>query len=114
MYYVYIIKCTDNTLYTGITTDLVRRLSEHFGKTEKCAKYTRSHQAVSIEAVWTTENRSLASKLEYKIKQLTKLRKLKLIDDNEYLKDVVGEDTSLYLRCPLSFLLDTEAAVLKS
>ena len=45
MYYVYMLRCTDNSLYTGITTDLERRMSEHFSKDKKCAKYTRRHNA---------------------------------------------------------------------
>ena len=57
-------------LYTGITTDVGRRMDEHFGRNEKCAKFTRSHRAQSLEAHWSCEDRSLASKLEDRIKQL--------------------------------------------
>ena len=51
MYYVYIIKCEGGMLYTGITSDIDRRLDEHFGQTARCAKYTRSHKALSLEAL---------------------------------------------------------------
>lgn len=99
MYYVYMIKCEGDLLYTGITTDVERRMNEHFGRTEKCAKYTRSHRAVSLEALWSCENRSLASKLEYRIKQLSKAQKLKLIADNSCLGELFGtEYTELYSR----------------
>ncbi|WP_072950579.1 GIY-YIG nuclease family protein [Ruminococcus flavefaciens] len=99
MYYVYMIKCEGDLLYTGITTDVERRMNEHFGRTEKCAKYTRSHRAVSLEAIWSCENRSLASKLEYRIKQLSKAQKLKLIADNSCLGELFGtEYTELYSR----------------
>ena len=99
MYYVYIIKCERDLLYTGITTDVERRMNEHFGRTEKCAKYTRSHKAVSLEALWSCENRSLASKLEYRIKQLSKAQKLKLIADNRCFGELFGtEYTGFYTR----------------
>lgn len=45
MYYTYMLRCEDNTIYTGITTDISRRMEEHFCKDKKCAKYTKTHQA---------------------------------------------------------------------
>ena len=99
MYYVYIIKCEGGMLYTGITSDIDRRLDEHFGQTARCAKYTRSHKALSLEALWSCGDRSLASKLEYRIKQLTKARKLRLIADNSCLSELLGtENPELYCR----------------
>ncbi len=99
MYYVYIIRCEGGALYTGITNDPQRRMNEHFGRTEKCAKYTRSHKAEALEALWSTENRSLASKLEWSIKQLTRRQKLALIADNSRLSDYLGEEKAAhYLR----------------
>ena len=99
MYYIYIIRCTGDPLYTGITNDVHRRMSEHFSQNEKCAKFTRSHQAESLEALWSTADRSLASKLEYRIKQLTKPQKLRLIADNECFSSLFGSETaSLYKR----------------
>lgn len=79
MYYIYIIKCEGGELYTGIAADISRRMREHFSQSEKCAKYTRTHKAVSLEALWTAESRSLASKLEYRIKRLPRKRKQELI-----------------------------------
>lgn len=99
MYYIYIIRCEDCTLYTGITTDPHRRINEHFNQTEKCAKYTRSHKAKALEALWSTKNRSFASKLEYRIKRLTRQQKLDLISDNSRLADYIGiKNAALYLR----------------
>ena len=99
MYFVYIIRCKGDVLYTGITSDVRRRMSEHFGKTEKCAKFTRSHQAESLEALWSTSDRSLASKLEYRIKQLTKSQKLRLISDNSCFSGLFGDgNAELYSR----------------
>jgi putative endonuclease len=55
-------------------------MDEHFNKLETCAKYTQSHTAVKLEIAWESENKSLASKLEYHIKHyLTKAEKEKLI-----------------------------------
>lgn len=98
MYYVYILRCADNTLYTGVAADIERRMSEHFGQTERCAKYTRSHKAKEIEAVWETENRSLAQKLEYRIKQLTREQKKKLIEDESCLTKITGVFSEKYSR----------------
>jgi len=83
MYYTYMIRCKGNTLYTGITTDIERRFSEHSEKDERGAKYTKSHDAVKVEAVWKSENRSQASKLEFALKKLTKQQKEELIKDND-------------------------------
>ena len=81
MYYVYMLRCEDNSIYTGITTNVEHRMKEHFSKVN-CAKYTYSHTAKRLESVWQTENRVLASKLEYRIKKLTKPQKEQLIVKN--------------------------------
>ena len=94
MYFIYIIRCEDGSLYTGITNNPQRRLNEHFGQTVKCAKFTRSHKAQALEAVWSTENRSLASKLEWNIKQLSRQQKLMLIAVNQRLTEFFGEDSA--------------------
>ena len=83
MYYVYILRCEDDSLYTGITTDLKRRMEEHFSHNDKCAKYTKTHHAKKLETAWTTEDRILSSKLEYAIKKLKKNEKEELIKNKE-------------------------------
>ena len=76
MYYVYMMRCSDNSLYSGITTDLERRFSEHTNKEGKGAKYTRAKEVVEIACAWVTDSgRSEASKLEAKLKKLTKEKK---------------------------------------
>ena len=77
MYFVYILKCKDGTLYTGITTDLERRLAEH--ASGKGAKYTRSRKAGRIVYSEKKRNRSTASKREHQIKSWTRAQKLALI-----------------------------------
>lgn len=91
MYYTYVLRCKDETLYTGITTDLERRLKEHLQKEEKGAKYTRVHTPKKIEIAWESENKSLASKLEYHIKTLTKVQKETLIKEPKKLKQLLGQ-----------------------
>jgi len=78
MYYLYILKCADKTLYTGITTDLKRRIAEH-SDTKHGAKYTTSRQPVKLVYSKKFKNRSLASKAEARIKKLKKAKKLELI-----------------------------------
>ncbi|GAB6139817.1 GIY-YIG nuclease family protein [Methylosoma difficile] len=74
---VYIILCTDDSLYTGITTDLSRRYQQH--ATRKGAKYFRGHQPKCL-AYWESgHDRSSASKRECEIKQMPRERKLALI-----------------------------------
>lgn len=98
MYFIYMLRCEGNSIYTGITTDLERRMSEHFGKNEKCAKYTSSHSAQKLEAAWQTDGRKNASKLEYNIKQLTKEKKENLINNSKKLEDYLANklDASLF------------------
>ena len=89
MYYTYLIRCSDNSLYCGITTDIKRRFTEHMEKLPKGAKYTHTHNEEKIEIVFVSENRSLASKLEYQIKRLTKEKKEILISEKSL--DVLGD-----------------------
>ena len=89
MYYTYLIRCSDNSLYCGITTDIKRRFTEHMEKLPKGAKHTHTHNAEKIEIVFVSENRSLASKLEYQIKRLTKEKKEILISEKSL--DVLGD-----------------------
>ena len=77
-WFVYMIRCSDNSLYTGITVDLERRMHEHNG-TKKGAKYTRTRRPATLVYFAELPNRSEASKEEYRIKQLTKLQKESLI-----------------------------------
>lgn len=67
-WFVYLLRCADQTLYCGITTDLDNRLTVH--NLGKGAKYTRSRTPVEIVAVSRALTRSDALKLEYRIKQL--------------------------------------------
>lgn len=85
-WYVYILECEkDGSLYTGITTDVNRRLLEH--NSGKGSKYTAMRRPVVLRALFEAKNRSEASKEEYRIKQLSKQEKLKLIINEQYSKN---------------------------
>ena len=87
MYYTYMLRCSDNSIYTGMTNNLENRINEHLSKSKKGAKYTKSHNAIKLEAAWNSK--SLACKLEYQIKNLTKQQKENLIN---------GEKLTTYLK----------------
>jgi putative endonuclease len=76
-YYVYILECTDRSLYTGITTDLKRRFAEH--KKGKGAHYTASHPPRKIVYQEKLPTRSAALKREAQIKKLSRQEKLAVI-----------------------------------
>ncbi len=77
MYFLYILKCTDGSLYTGITTDVARRLAEH--KAGKGGSYTGSREVVRVAYSEKFPDRSSASKREAEIKRWPREKKLKLI-----------------------------------
>lgn len=77
-YYVYILQTADNTLYCGFTDDVEKRFESH--KNGNGAKYTRSHKPVKIVYTRQFDTKSDAMKEEYRIKKLSRLNKLKLIN----------------------------------
>ena len=78
MYYLYILKCADKTLYTGITVDLNRRVTEH-NDSKLGAKYTKARRPVKLVYSKKFRNRSSVSKEEIRIKRLPREEKLGLI-----------------------------------
>ncbi len=78
MYYLYILTCSDRTLYTGITTDVEKRVDEH-NRGKEGAKYTRSRLPVFLSYVKEVGERDEALREEYKMKQLSRSEKLALI-----------------------------------
>ncbi|MBR2879510.1 MAG: GIY-YIG nuclease family protein [Oscillospiraceae bacterium] len=97
-YYTYILRCSDGSLYTGITTDLARRFSEHAGGTGRAgAKYTAAKKPVAYECAFVCPDRSSASRLEAAIKRLTRAQKLRLISG----EDPELAELSLASRFPL-------------
>lgn len=80
-WYVYLLRCRDNTLYCGVTTDLTRRVIEH-NTSVKGAKYTKVRRPVLLVYSTLTEDRSSACKLESRIKKLSKSKKELLVTNN--------------------------------
>lgn len=77
MYFVYVLQCGDGSLYTGITTDVARRLAEH--KEGSASRYTRSRGALKMLYTERKRTRSSALKREAAIKRLSRVEKLVLI-----------------------------------
>lgn len=77
MYFVYILRCRDRSLYTGITTDLKRRLAEH--RAGEGGHYTAAKGARKVVYSEQHANRSTASKREAEIKRWPRIKKLELI-----------------------------------
>ena len=82
-WFVYMVECADHSLYTGITTDVDRRLQEHNESEAKMgAKYTRSKQPVTLVYQEQLDSRSAASRREMEIKSLKRSDKLKLVSSS--------------------------------
>jgi len=78
MYFVYILQCHDSTLYTGVTTDLDRRVKEH-NSSVLGAKYTKSRRPCKLVYSKKFDTRSSAQKAEARIKKLPRQEKQKLV-----------------------------------
>ena len=76
-YFIYIVRCNDGSLYTGITTNFKRRIEEH--SNGKGAKYTKNKGPFLLESLFLIKGRSEASKVEAYIKKLNKIQKEKLL-----------------------------------
>ena len=75
MYFVYVLRCVDSSLYCGYTTDLSHRIKAHSGGVKGGAKYTKSRPPVMIEAVWICPSKGCAMSLEASFKKLTRQEK---------------------------------------
>lgn len=78
-WFVYFLRCADNSLYAGITTDLNRRVNEHNNSNKLAAKYTRVRRPVILVYAEQLSSRSDASAREYQLKQLKKQTKEQLV-----------------------------------
>ena len=75
MWYLYVLYCSDGSLYTGITTDLKRRVTEHNTCKSRASKYVWSRRPAILEVFWEYPDRSSASKAEHAFKKLKKKEK---------------------------------------
>ena len=87
-WFVYLIECRDGSLYTGIATDVDRRYAQHAAG--KGARYTRAHPPARLLARFACDDRSLASRAEHAIKQLTVARKRALCASPETFSAVLS------------------------
>ena len=93
-YFTYMVRCADDTLYTGWTTDLRRRMRAHNGKIKGGAKYTKSRRPVKLVGFDAFDIKQEAQSREYAVKQLSREKKLALsanLDDG----DKIDEANSL-------------------
>ena len=100
MYFIYILRCVDSSLYCGYTTDVENRLKSHKGDRPGGAKYTRSHPPLGLAALWKTSEKGAAMRLERSIKRLRKSDKERLIEDDSALGELIGDklDAEAYER----------------
>lgn len=79
---MYLLRCADDTLYAGVTTDCARRVREHNGLKKGGARYTQARRPVLMLWSERCENRSAACKREVLIKKLSRAEKIQLIAQN--------------------------------
>ena len=79
MHYIYLVRCSDDSLYCGWTTDLKRRIDAHNGDIPGGAKYTRGRRPVTLVYAESFHQKQEAQRREYAIKRMTKTKKLRLI-----------------------------------
>ena len=77
-WFVYFLRCNDNSLYAGITTDIEKRLHQH-NHTKLGAKYTRAKRPVTLAFIEKATGKSSASKREYQLRKLAKIQKERLV-----------------------------------
>lgn len=90
IYSVYILRCIDDSLYTGIATDVARRLAEH-GSSSRGAKYLRGRGPYELVLQQEIGDRGTATKVEYQLKALMKSEKEDLIAGRRTLTDLIGQ-----------------------
>ncbi len=95
-YYIYILRCQDNSLYTGIARDWEKRYTEHLEG--RGAKYTRSHKPSCIEGVWEAFGRADASKVECFVKSFPKNKKELFLNEDEKLVKEVFQKFQIEIR----------------
>lgn len=95
-YYIYILRCNDESLYTGITTDIVRRYEEH--EKGKGAKYTKARGVKKIEVSFQCLGRGDASKVENYIKRLSKVKKEFYLLNSELFSFKIKEELGIEIK----------------
>ena len=89
-WHLYLVRCHDGSLYTGITTDVARRFAEHQKNNSAGAKYLRGRGPLALVFQKKLGGRSLAMGVESKVKKLSKARKEELIRDNTHIDEIIA------------------------
>ena len=89
-WYLYLIRCRDSTLYTGISTDVDRRLAQHQGEGNAGSRYLKGRGPLSLVFQEKLGSKSLALKVERRVKRMSKARKEKLIKVSRYVVQIVN------------------------
>lgn len=95
-WWVYMLSCADQSLYTGIAKDVVKRFDEH-NNSPKAAKYTRARRPVSLVYVEAVEDRSSALKRELAIKALSRVQKQQLISQVQHISQRYADRLDIVL-----------------
>ncbi|MFC1897662.1 GIY-YIG nuclease family protein [Chloroflexota bacterium] len=90
-WYLYLIRCHDGSLYTGITPDVIRRFIEHQNNSGAGAKYLRGRGPLTLVFQRKIGSRSLALGVESKVKKLSKARKEELINNRELIEGIIKQ-----------------------
>ena len=86
-YYLYMLRCEDGSIYTGIAKDYLKRYEKHLSGNG--AKYTKAHKVVNIERVFLCDSRSIACSLESKLKKYTNKKKEGIISKpDDFIKEI--------------------------
>ena len=91
IWYLYLVRCRDGSLYTGITTDVARRFAEHQGNGDTGAKYLRGRGPLVLVFQKKLGSRSLALGVEMKVKKLSKAGKEELVNDNTLIDEIIKQ-----------------------
>ena len=96
IFYTYIIRCNNDTLYTGYTTDIKRRILEHTDGVN--CKYTKNYGFKRLEVYFESSSRSSAMKLESYIKKMTRAKKLEIVENPNVLVKMFLEDKGEWIQ----------------
>jgi putative endonuclease len=86
-WFLYLVRNNQGALYTGITTNVERRFSEHQAGGLKAAKALKGKGPLILEFSYSLPNRAIASQLEYRIKKLSKVKKERLIKNSDLIEE---------------------------
>ena len=90
-WHLYLVRCRNGSLYTGITTDVARRFAAHQGNGDTGSKYLRGRGPLALVFQKKLGSRSLALGVESKVKKLSKARKEELIRDNTHIDEITKQ-----------------------